>query len=103
MSKFRFDLNKSINAALFVLNEMGGICDFHKVFKTLYFADKNHLSKFGRPITGDWYVAMKNGPVPSNLYDIFKAIKSDSLFNQYANQFKDSFEAKFHFVNAKLS
>jgi len=81
MANFKLDIEKSVHATLLVLNELGGTTDFHKVFKILYFADQKHLARYGRPVTGDSYVAMKNGPVPSNIYDIFKAIKSDSIFS----------------------
>lgn len=48
---------------------------FHKVFKVLYLAEKEHLSRYGRMIVGDTYVAMEYGPVPSALYDGLKAVK----------------------------
>ncbi|TDQ11732.1 Panacea domain-containing protein [Pedobacter metabolipauper] len=72
MQGFNVDKNKTLNAALYVLNRLGEI-DYHKIFKILYFADQEHLKDFGRPITGDCYQAMNFGPVPSFLYDIFKA------------------------------
>ena len=34
----------------------------HKICKILYFADREHLSKYGRSITGDVYIAMTYGP-----------------------------------------
>jgi uncharacterized phage-associated protein len=43
-----------------------------KTVKLLYFADKEHLLKHGRPILGDVYFCMPHGPVPSfskNLID----------------------------------
>jgi len=43
----------------------------------LYFADQCHLIKYGRFITGDRYVAMKHGPVPSDTYDLFKSIRDN--------------------------
>ena len=42
------------------------------VLKMIYFADKEHLRKYGRQIFGDRYIAMKLGPVPSLAYDIVK-------------------------------
>jgi len=35
------------------------------VSKILFFAEKEHLLAYGRPITGDVYVCMEHGPVPS--------------------------------------
>ena len=53
----------------------------HKLCKILYFADQKHLSLYGRSITGDTYIAMQFGPVPSYIDDILKAIRGDSFFS----------------------
>lgn len=42
------------------------------IAKLLFFADKLHLENYGRPIIGDTYIAMSNGPVPSLVYNIIK-------------------------------
>ena len=83
-----FDEKKAINAVLYIVEKLVRK-DFHKIFKILYFADREHLITYGRTITGDEYIAMNDGPVPSNLYDIFKAVrgnsfyKDDGTFSQY--------------------
>lgn len=71
MQGFNVDKSKTLNAALYILNQLGE-ADYHKIFKILYFADQEHLKLYGRPITGDSYQAMNFGPVPSFLYDLFK-------------------------------
>jgi len=42
------------------------------ITKTLFLADREHLNKYGRPITFDEYIAMNDGPVPSLAYDVLK-------------------------------
>lgn len=42
----------------------------YRVVKLLYLADREHLRRFGRPISFDRYVAMENGPVASHALDI---------------------------------
>lgn len=79
-----FDLEKSLQVILYVANSLQRK-DFHKIFKVIYFADREHLSKYGRTITGDTYIAMKDGPVPSNIDDIFKAVRGDSYFAKVEN------------------
>jgi len=74
-----FNFEKTINAALYIAERVESK-DFHKIFKILYFADREHLIKYGRPITGDTYIKMSDGPVPSKLFDIFKAVRGDSFF-----------------------
>lgn len=80
MSKL-FKYDKAVNSILFTLSELGGMTDMHKLCKILYFADRRHLSVYGRSITGDTYIAMQFGPVPSRIDDIFKALRGDSFFS----------------------
>lgn len=49
---------------------------FHHISKLLYFADRLHLERYGRFICGDRYIAMKNGPVPSGVYNMLKNAKT---------------------------
>lgn len=70
----------TINSLLYILNKLGGVGDFHKVFKILYFADREYLAKYGKSITNDRYIAMSNGPVPSFAYDIFKSLRGNGVF-----------------------
>lgn len=93
-----FKQDIAIQAILYILQKMGGMCDIHKCQKILYFADNEHLSKYGRSITGDAYVRMDFGPVPTCIYDLFKAVRGDSYF---AMQVDDVRRNCFHFVNNK--
>lgn len=70
ISMFIFNEDKAINSLFLILNEMEEGCDIHKVCKILYFADQKHLVKWGRPITGDNYIKMTYGPVPSKIKNI---------------------------------
>jgi uncharacterized phage-associated protein len=101
MEKFLFDKEKSISSLLYILNKLGR-ADFHKIFKILYYADRKHLALYGSPITGDVYIAMKNGPVPSTIYDILKAVKTNYSFNINVKEVIDLFEVHgAHTVTAK--
>lgn len=82
-----FKEDVSINALLYVLKQLGGVCDMHKASKIFYYADQRHLSLYGRTITGDVYIAMQYGPVPSKLNDIMKAVRGDSYFEYKTDKF----------------
>lgn len=73
----QFDKEKTLNTLLYVANRVQRR-DFHKIFKIIYFADRQYLADWGRPITGDTYIAMEAGPVPSRLYDMMKIVRGDS-------------------------
>ena len=87
-----FNENKAINALLYVAERLK-MNDFHKIFKILYFADMNHLSKYARPITGDTYIAMDFGAVPTKLYDMLKSAKL-SCQSPYSTLFE--VEGEYH-------
>lgn len=101
--KFQFDKEKAIAAVLYIvkkIDEQHEKADFHKIFKILYFAESKHLALWGRPITGDYFIAMEHGPVPSAIYDIFKSVKGDSVFIP-TTTFCSYFRIATHFVEAK--
>ncbi len=93
-----FKQDVTIQAILYILQKMGGVCDIHKCHKILYFSDNEHLSRFGRSITGDSYIKMEWGPVPTCVYDLLKAVRGDSYF---AAQVENIRKNMFHFVNQK--
>jgi uncharacterized phage-associated protein len=69
--KFDFNRQKTIEAILYIAQKVKD-ADYHSISKLLYFADKTHLERYGRFITGDTYYAMQYGPVPSNTYNLMK-------------------------------
>lgn len=73
----KFNLDKAIEVLLYVARRCP---DTYAALKIVYFADRLHLSRYGRLIYGDRYVAMSKGPVPSGLYDIVKYVRGDGAF-----------------------
>lgn len=67
----KFDERVALEAILY-LAQKSTDPTFHHISKLLYFADRLHLEQYGRSICGDRYIAMKNGPVPSRVYDMMK-------------------------------
>lgn len=74
MLQFKFDKEKCTSVLSYITQNVK-TADFLRVFKVLYFAEQKHLVRFGRPIVGDNYIAMKHGPVPSNIYNELRQIK----------------------------
>jgi uncharacterized phage-associated protein len=67
--RFGFNTDKALEALVWVANQRPNI-SFYYIVKILYYADKEHLNRYGRPILGDRYIAMEHGPVPSVVYDM---------------------------------
>lgn len=83
-----FSYKKATQALNYFARQNGGHINKLKALKLLFFADRFHLRKYGRPITNDEYFAMNYGPVPSGSRDLVE----DSDFRPevekvYAGQF----------------
>jgi len=68
--RFAFNLEKVVNALAYFAQ--AGVSDLTKLkaAKLLYLADRRHFLRYGRPISGDRYIAMDLGPVPENTYQL---------------------------------
>jgi Protein of unknown function (DUF4065) len=69
--RFQFDERKGTEALAYIAEKWPNVTIFF-ASKVLFFAEKRHLNRYGRPIVADTFVAMTNGPVPSTLYDFVK-------------------------------
>ena len=75
MHKF-LDAEKALEVVIYVSHRTNNLFN---IVKTLYYADKFHLERYGRLITGDHYIAMGEGPVPSGAYDLIRLIRGDEF------------------------
>jgi len=92
----RFNTAKALEAIVLIAGKLRAAnleSDLHSVSKLMYWADKWHLEKFGTTVCGDHYIAMKNGPVPSNMYDMMKFVRGDGKF-LFPKEVAKSFEVK---------
>jgi uncharacterized phage-associated protein len=71
--KTRNQILKIKAALLYILRNFPEGVDYIKLFKILYFAQQEHLAKYGRPIVDESFYALKHGPVPSFSYKAFQA------------------------------
>jgi uncharacterized phage-associated protein len=74
---FSFDPEKFANVLTFFAERVTDL-DKLKAAKLLYFADKYHLVRYGRPIIGDRYHSLDYGPVPSKALDIMNETIHDN-------------------------
>jgi uncharacterized phage-associated protein len=65
-----FDYKKATQAINYLAKKEGGQIDKLKLIKLVYFADRYHLRRYGRPMVNDAYLAMPLGPVGSSVKDI---------------------------------
>ncbi len=71
--RFTFDAEKALEALVYIVSKTNA--DLYGALKIYYNADKLHLHKFGRFISGDYYKALPYGPVPQGAYDILHFVR----------------------------
>jgi uncharacterized phage-associated protein len=94
---FEFQPEKLVQALAFFAHR--GIADLTKLkaAKLLFLADKYHLLKYGRPITGDQYFCMDFGPVPSESLDmISRFVAPDEVADRTREQLGAFLEREEH-------
>ncbi|MDK1031588.1 MAG: Panacea domain-containing protein [Planctomycetia bacterium] len=64
---FPYARTKWTEVVRWFLDMHGGGMDLMKLMKLIFLADKAHLVKYGRPIVGGHYYAMRFGPISSEL------------------------------------
>jgi hypothetical protein len=84
---FKHSPQKIIEAMAWCLNRSGPK-DILFVLKWLFYIDKFHIQKYGRPVTGDVYTHLKHGPTPNWAYNSLQGKISDPvLADTIANAF----------------
>jgi uncharacterized phage-associated protein len=69
----RFDINRTIQAAAYLLKRQPSRCEnYMRLLKLLYIADRTSLKERAVPISGDTPYAMARGPVFSRTLDLIK-------------------------------
>lgn len=84
---FRFDPQKAVEIIIYLASRVDNPTML-TISKLLYFADKTSLEYYGRFISGETYVAMEFGPVPSNSYDLMKAAKDTNAYGFEVSGYK---------------
>jgi len=84
------DVDKLRAVVLYIIQKMGKL-DIHRLFKLMYFAEVEHLAKYGRTITTDQYTAMTYGPVPSFLYNSVKYNRNEICATESCKDLSSSF------------
>jgi uncharacterized phage-associated protein len=67
--RFNPKLDKIVELLLYLAHKRPG-ADKYQAVKFFYLADREHLNRYGRPITFENYYALSYGPVASNALDL---------------------------------
>lgn len=73
---FTYDFAATKAALLYLASKGLPQFDKYRALKLLFLADREHLVRFGRPITGDLYNALPYGPTPSATHDLLDDVEN---------------------------
>ncbi|MGA3266863.1 MAG: Panacea domain-containing protein [Verrucomicrobiota bacterium] len=79
---------KATQALNFLARQAGGRINKLKAIKLLFFADRYHLRKFGRPVSECTYFAMTHGPVASEAKEV---AEDDAMLSAPARDYARKF------------
>lgn len=102
--KTQEQINKIQAVVLYILQQFSKGLDYIKLFKLMYFAQREYLAKTGICIVEDTFKARNLGPVPSLTYKVLKEAELGSLSdneNQDLINFITSIEVHNQTVVAK--
>lgn len=86
--RFLFDPQKFCQAVAYLLSKVGP-CDRLKLCKLIYLVDRYHFVRYGRPIVGGDYYALRAGPVPSVALDVLEDLAEMSVSPQVPLEYFD--------------
>jgi hypothetical protein len=92
--EFKINYKKAIEVILYILNKnkKKGV-NMYNLVKIIFAADKYHLNQYARPVTGDCYIKMQYGTVPSTILDY---LKFDDLALSFIGEKEYPFSKKKH-------
>jgi uncharacterized phage-associated protein len=68
--RFAFDEKKATQATGLLIEKSGGSINYMKLIKLLYLANREALSKWGKPVVPDGYYSLPYGPVLSRVLSL---------------------------------
>ncbi len=77
--RFQLDPEKTVAAIVYLTLHHSSGLDKYGICKLLFLADKYHLVRYGRPITGDEYWALPFGPAPTAVLNQLNAVSDDAV------------------------
>ena len=72
-------IDKIQAVVLYILKRLPEGVDYIHLFKTMYFAQQEHLAVYGRPLMDDTFVARKHGPVPTLTYKVLHCVEGKNV------------------------
>lgn len=69
--QYKVNSEKAVETIL-LLSTLENDIDLYHIAKVIFYAEKQHINQYGRPIIGDKYICGKDGPFPSKIRDLIQ-------------------------------
>jgi uncharacterized phage-associated protein len=83
--ELRFDFEKSLQAAAYLLHLEEGRMPYLRLLKLMYIAERELLAQTASPLTGDSYRALEDGPVLNRVFNLIGG-DPDTHFSRATNK-----------------
>ena len=80
--EFVFDCRKTVETILYVVDEMGGEVNQYNLLQVIFAAEKYHLNKYGRIVTGSKYQCLPFGPISITIYEMLNGKHLEYYLNE---------------------
>jgi uncharacterized phage-associated protein len=100
--EFQFDFERTLSAIVYLASKDLPELTKAKICKLLFLADKLHLVRYGRVITGDKYCAIPHGPIPSRTLDLLNAVIAQNPREEQAAMMSAALELDRHYENPRF-
>jgi uncharacterized phage-associated protein len=101
--EFAFDFEKAKEAIVYLASKMRNGMTKYTACKLLFLADKYHLVRYGRPITGDRYFALPHGPVPTTMLDLLSGVVGSTEADERAAALRSVLTVDRAYSNPRIS
>ena len=78
---------------LYIMQSFPQGVDYIKLFKILYFAQQDHLVRYGKVLVEDSFKALKHGPVPTYTYKALQIAEGKPLEGNF-DEFLEGIEVR---------
>jgi uncharacterized phage-associated protein len=83
---FQFDFEKAVAVVTLLCSKNLPELTKGRLSKLIVLVDRDHILRYGRPVTGDVMTAMEHGPIPSAMLDVFDSLESGKGEDELARE-----------------
>jgi uncharacterized phage-associated protein len=101
--EFTFDFEKAKEAIVYLATKVPKGMSKYIACKLLFLADRYHLVRYGRPVTGDLYCALPHGPVPTTILNLLSGLVGEAETSEQVSALRSVLAVNRSYSNPRIS